>query len=64
MCVCACVCMVSQVDLSITKQNYLFIRCQFLFHIPNTSFAMFKSAIMEVELDDGSKHGKTTDGGT
>ena len=26
-------------------------------------FAMFKSAIMEVELDDGGKHDKTTDGG-
>ena len=24
-------------------------------------FAMFKSAIMEVELDDGVKHDKTTD---
>ena len=26
-------------------------------------FAIFKSAIMEVELDDGGKHDKTTDGG-
>ena len=26
-------------------------------------FAMFKSAIMEVELDDGDKHDKATDGG-
>ena len=24
-------------------------------------FAMFKSAIMKVELDDGDKHDKTTD---
>ena len=63
-CVFVCVCMVSQVDLSITKQNCLFVRCQSLSHIPNTSFAMFKSVIMEVELDDGGKHGKTPDGGT
>ena len=62
--VCVCVCMVSQVDLSITKQNYLFARCQSLSHIPNTSFAMFKSASMEVELDNGVKYGKKTDGGT
>ena len=26
-------------------------------------FAMFKSAILEVELDDGGKHYKTTDRG-
>ena len=26
-------------------------------------FVMFKSAIMEVVLDDWGKHGKTTDGG-
>ena len=32
---------------------------------PYTSlfFVMFKSAIMEVELDDWGKHDKTTDGG-
>ena len=57
-----CVCMVSQFDLSITKQNYFFVRCQSLSHIPNTSLRCpFKSAIMEVELDDGCKHDKTTD---
>ena len=52
-CVCASWYVVSQFDLSITKQNYLSVRCQFL----------SKSAIMEVELDDGGKHGKTKDGG-
>ena len=36
LCACTCVCMVSQFDLSITKQNYLFVRCQSLSHIPNT----------------------------
>ena len=34
---CVFVCMVSQFDLSITKQNYLFVRCQSLSYIPNTS---------------------------
>ena len=71
-----CVCVVSQFDISITKQNNLFVRCRssilvniglclifvqmsvFVQHF----FAMFKSAIMEVELDDGGKHDKTTDG--
>ena len=55
--------MVSQFDLSITKQNYLFVRCQSLPHVPNTSSAMFKSAIIEAELDDRGKHDKTTDRG-
>ena len=56
-----CVCVISQFDLFITKQNYIFVRSQFL---PRRHFfEMFKSAIMEVELDDGGKHGKTTDGG-
>ena len=32
-----CVCVVSQFDLSITKQNYLLVRCQSLPHIRNTS---------------------------
>ena len=32
-----CVCVVSQFDLSITKRKYLFVRCQSLSHIPNTS---------------------------
>ena len=36
-CVCVCACLVSQFDLFVTKQNYLFVRCQFLSHIPNTS---------------------------
>ena len=35
--VCVCVCVVSQFSLSITKQNYLLVRCQSLSHIPNTS---------------------------
>ena len=58
---CVCVCVISQFDLSITKQTYLFVRCQSLSHIPNF-FAIFKSAIMEIELDEGGKHNKTTDG--
>ena len=38
LCVCMCVCgMVSQFDLSITKQNQLFVRCQSLSQIANTS---------------------------
>ena len=40
MCVCVFlwVCgVISQFDLSITKPNYFFVRCQFLSHIPNTS---------------------------
>ena len=32
-----CVFVVSQFDLSITEQNYLFVRCQSLSHIANTS---------------------------
>ena len=51
-CVCVCVCVVSQFDLSITKQNY-----------PKTLYAMFKSAITRVELDDWGKYDRTTDGG-
>ena len=56
--------MVFQFDLSITKRNYLFVAKTSVF-VPYTShfFAMFKSAIMEVELDDGGKHSKTTNGG-
>ena len=39
--------------------------CKILVFVPYTEhfFAMFKSAIMEVELDDRGKHDKTTDGG-
>ena len=36
-CVSVCVFVVSQFDLSITEQNYLFVRCQSLSHIANTS---------------------------
>ena len=32
-----CLCAVSQFDLLIIKQNYLFVRCQSLSRIPNTS---------------------------
>ena len=60
--VCLCVCVVPQFDLSITKQNYLSVRCQSLSHIPNTLCDVHKSAIVEAELDYGGKHDKTTDG--
>ena len=54
-----CVCVVSQFDLSITKQNYLFVRCQFLSHIPTKHFIV--NLMMGVELDDGGKHDKTNE---
>ena len=57
-----CVCVVSQFDLFIKKQNYLFVRCQFLSHIPNTSLRCSNQPLWKLNLMTG-KHDKTTDGG-
>ena len=46
-------CMVSQFDLSITKQNYLFVRCQSLSHIPNTSLRCSNQPLLKVNLMTG-----------
>ena len=53
LCVCVCVCMVSQFDLSITKQNYLFVRCQSLSHIPNTSLRCSNQPLWKLNLMTG-----------
>ena len=52
-CVCVCVCMVSQFDLSVTKQNYLFVRCQSLCHIPNTSLQCSNQPLWKLNLMRG-----------
>ena len=52
-CVCLCVCVVSQFDLSITKQNYLYVRCQTLSHIPNTSMRCSNQPLQELNLMTG-----------
>ena len=59
-CVCVCVCGIS-VWFIYNKTKIYF--CKMSVFVPCPFFAMFKSAIMEVELDDGGKHDKTTDGG-
>ena len=51
--VCVCVCVVSQFDLSITKQNYLFVRCQSLSHIPNTSLRCSNQPLWKLNLMTG-----------
>ena len=51
--VCVCVCVVSQFDLSITKQNYLFVRHQTLSHIPNTSMRCSNQPLQELNLMTG-----------
>ena len=48
-----CVCVVSQFDLSITKQNYLFVRCQSLSHIPNTSLRCSNQPLWKLNLMTG-----------
>ena len=50
---CVCVCMVSQFDLSITKQNYLFVRCQSLCHMPNTSLRCSNQPLWKLNLMTG-----------
>ena len=50
---CVCVCVVSQFDLSITKRNYLFVRCQSLSHIPNTSLRCSNQPLWKLNLMTG-----------
>ena len=50
---CSYVCVVSQFDLSITKQNYLFVRCQSLSHIPNTSLRCSNQPLWKLNLMTG-----------
>ena len=52
-CVFVCVCVVSQFDLSITKQNYLFVRCESLSHIPNTSLRCSNQPSWKLSLMTG-----------
>ena len=49
-CFCVCMCVVSKFDLSITKQNYLFVRCQSLSHIPNTSLCCSNQPLWKLSL--------------
>ena len=51
--VCVCECVVSQFDLSITKQNYLFVRCRLLSHIPNTSLQCSNQPLWKLNLMTG-----------
>ena len=51
--VCVCVCVVSQFDLFITKQNYLFVRCQSLCHIPKTSLQCSNQPLWKLNLMTG-----------
>ena len=46
-------CVVSQFDLSITKQNYLLVRCRSLSHIPNTSFQCSNQPLWKLNLMTG-----------
>ena len=50
---CSYVCVVSQFDLSITKWNYLFVRCQSLSHIPNTSLRCSNQPLWKLNLMTG-----------
>ena len=51
--VCVCVCVVSQFDLSLTKQSYLFVRCQSSSHICNTSSQCFNQPLWKLNLMTG-----------
>ena len=51
--VCVCVCVVSQFSLSITKQNYLLVRCQSLSHIPDTSLRYSNQPSWKLNLMTG-----------
>ena len=51
--VCVCICVVSQFDLSITKRNYLFVRCQSLSYIPNTSWWYSNQPLWKLNLMTG-----------
>ena len=48
-----CVCVVSQFDLSIRKRNYLFVRCESLSHIPNTSLRCSNQPSWKLSLMTG-----------
>ena len=65
MCVCLCVCLyvcVWYLSLIIYNKTKLPF-CKMSVFVPQHLFAMFKSGIMEVELDSRGKHDKTTDRG-
>ena len=57
-----CVCVISQFDLSITKRNYLFIRCQSLSHICSTSLWCSNQPLWKLNLmmGGGGVWGKMT----
>ena len=50
---CVCVCVVSQFDLSIRKWNYLFVRCESLSHMPNTSLQCSNQPLWKLNLMTG-----------
>ena len=52
-CVCLCVYVLSQFDLFITKQKYLFVRCQYFSHIPNTSLRCSNQPLWKLNLMTG-----------
>ena len=60
---CSYVCVVSQFDLSATKQNYFFIRCQSLFHIPNTFLKCPNQPLWKLNLMTGVSTTKQQTGG-
>ena len=57
---CVCLCVVSQFDLSSIKQNYVFVRCQSLPHMPNTSLRCSNQPLWKLNLMTGGKHDKKT----
>ena len=59
---CSYVCVVSQFDLSITKWNYLFVRCQSLSHIPNTSLRCSNQPLWKLNLMMGVNTTKQQNG--
>ena len=63
-CVCVCVCMCG-ISVQFIYNKTKLPSCKMSVFVPYTwhFFAIFKSAIMEVELDDRGKYNKTTDGG-
>ena len=50
---CVFMCVVSQFDLFITKQNYLFVRCQSLSHIPSSSLRCSNQPLWKLNLMTG-----------
>ena len=57
-----CLCVVSQFELSITKWNNLFVRCQSLSHIPNTSLRCSNQPLWKLNLMTGVNTIKTQTG--